>query len=142
MKCKLLTRIWYITKCALWGFFLSSFFSSKAWANNYEAYNFQDKQDIVITGKVTDENGAAIPGANILEKGTRNGVISDHEGNYTLKVKGKNSKLVISYVGYTNQEIQVRSLSSINIKREPLSKRLDDVIVVGYGTQKRSEITN
>ncbi len=155
MKCKLLTGIWYPTKCALWGFVLPCFFSSTVWANNkkpsinnegeslvlteFETYNFQD---IVITGKVTNENGVVIPGANVQEKGTKKGAVSDHNGNFALKVKDKNSILVISYVGYSSQEIRVGTASSINIKLESISKRLDDVVVVGYGTQKKSELTN
>ncbi|MEP6612413.1 MAG: SusC/RagA family TonB-linked outer membrane protein, partial [Mucilaginibacter sp.] len=83
-----------------------------------------------------------IPGASIFEKGTTNGAITDLDGNYTIKVKDENSILVASYVGYVNKEITVGSLTVINVKLEVNLKKLDEVVVVGYGTQKKSELTN
>lgn len=104
-------------------------------------YNTFNLQDTVITGKITDENGAGIAGANVMEKGTSNGAVSDANGNYSLNVKSRSSILVVSYIGYTPQEILAGS-SVGNIQLESAAKKLDDVIVVGYGTQKRSELTN
>jgi len=155
MKYNLLPYIRYITKFTICGFVLTSFFCSVVWANTppprinnsgkafdigkYEAHNFQN---IRITGKITDENGLGIPGASILEKGTKNGSITDHDGNYTISLKDENSVLVASYVGYLNKEITVGSSAVINIKLEVNLKKLDEVVVVGYGTQKKSELTN
>ncbi len=105
-----------------------------------ETDNFQD---IIITGKVTDENGDPISGATVTEKGNiSNSVVSDKNGNYSLKVKDKNSSVLISYVGYLSREVTLGSSSNLNVRLELTSKNLDDVIVVGYGTQKKKELTN
>ncbi len=106
--------------------------------NNYESYHFQN---IPVIGKVTDEKGVGVAGVSVLEKGTKNGVITDQDGNYSINVKDANSILQISYVGYSNQEVTVGAASRV-IKLESASKNLEDVVVVGYGTQRRSELTN
>jgi TonB-linked SusC/RagA family outer membrane protein len=155
MKYKLLPYIRNITKCTICGFVLTCFFCSAVWANtlppristrrkalDISEYATHTFQNIAITGKITDEYGLGIPGASILEKGTKNGVITDLNGNYTIKVKDENSILVASYVGYLNREIAVGSSSVINIKLEVNLKKLDEVVVVGYGTQRKSELTN
>jgi len=98
--------------------------------------------DITVSGKISDALGNAIRGVNVQEKGTTNGAVSDEKGNFSLKVKGENSVLVISAVGYVSQEITVGSSSEINVTLELTSKKLDEVVVVGYGTQKKSELTN
>ncbi|HTN05753.1 TonB-dependent receptor [Agriterribacter sp.] len=155
MKSKLLPRIWSGTMCALCGFILPFFSCSPLLANNtnppvmhtaerlhpaeYKASNFQNT---AITGKITDENGNGIPGANVLEKGTNNGVISDADGNYRLNVRNRSSILVVSFVGYATKEIRIGTQSNINVQLASVSQSLDDVVVVGYGTQKRSELTN
>ncbi len=102
-------------------------------------YNFLD---IPVKGKISDDQGNAIRGVNVLEKGTANGTISDENGNFTISVKGGNSVLVISSVGYVSQEIAVGSSSVVNVTLELTSKKLDEVVVVGYGTKKKSELTN
>ena len=122
-------------KYALYGFILPCLLCSTLWANN-------SLQDSVITGKITDENGIGLPWANVQEKGTKNGVVTDLDGGYKIKVKDQNSILVISYLGYLNKEVVVGTLSTITIKLESDSKKLEEVVVVGYGTQKRSEVTN
>lgn len=155
MKYKLLPYIRYMTKFTICGFVLTCFFCPEVWANtppprinnegkalDISEYGTRNFQSIVITGKITDENGLGIPGASVVEKGTKNGSISDHDGNYTIKVKDENSILVASYIGYLNKEITVGSSSVINIKMEVNLKKLDEVVVVGYGTQKKSELTN
>ncbi|MCF2494222.1 SusC/RagA family TonB-linked outer membrane protein [Dyadobacter chenhuakuii] len=95
-----------------------------------------------ITGTVTDENNAGIPGVNVLEKGTTNGVVSDANGKYSIQVKGAGSVLVFSYIGYITKELTAGSQAALDIKMEVSSQELSDVVVVGYGTQKRSELTN
>ncbi|MEO8415406.1 MAG: carboxypeptidase-like regulatory domain-containing protein, partial [Ginsengibacter sp.] len=102
-------------------------------------YNFLD---IAITGKISDEYGNAIRGANVLEKGTSNGTVSDERGNFTLRVKGENSVLIFSSVSYVSQEIPVGSSRVVNVTMELTSKKLDEVVVVGYGTKRKSELTN
>ncbi|MCF2518478.1 TonB-dependent receptor [Dyadobacter sp. CY351] len=95
-----------------------------------------------ITGMVTDENNAGIPGVNVLEKGTTNGVVSDANGKYSIQVKGAGSVLVFSYIGYITKELTAGSQAALDIQMEVSSQELSDVVVVGYGTQKRSELTN
>jgi len=94
-----------------------------------------------ITGVVTDERGESIIGANIIEKGTTNGVITDIDGNFVISVSGNNAVLQISYIGYVNQDIQVGSQSSFNIILREDLLNLDEVIVVGYGTVKKRDLT-
>lgn len=97
--------------------------------------------DREISGKVTDENGAALPGVNILEKGTSNGSISDTDGNFKLSVRDENSVLVFSFVGYISQEITVGNQRVIDIALMPDLKALEEVVVVGYGTMRKRDMT-
>lgn len=95
-----------------------------------------------VSGKVTAaEDGSGIPGVNILEKGTANGTVSDTDGNYRINV-GANATLVFSFVGYTAQEISVGSQSVINATMQSDVTALNEVVVVGYGTQEKKEITS
>lgn len=94
-----------------------------------------------VSGRVTDENGSGIPGVNVTEKGTTNGTVTDAEGAYKLAVEGPNSVLVFSFLGYISQEQSVGSNSLINASLAPDNKLLSEVVVVGYGTQKRSDVT-
>ena len=98
-------------------------------------------QDFTIEGTVLDQFGTPLPGANILEKGTTNGTQTDFDGNYSITVGGSDATLVISYIGYTTKEIPVAGQSTINITLEESTAGLDEVVVVGYGTQKKSDLT-
>jgi len=94
-----------------------------------------------VTGKVTSsEDGAALPGVNILEKGTSNGTVTDTDGNFTISV-GANATLILSFVGFTSQEVAVGSQTSLDIKMASDVKALSEVIVTGYGSQEKKEIT-
>jgi len=95
---------------------------------------------ITITGKVTDISGP-LPGVSILEKGTLNGTISDLDGNFKITVPSTNSVLSISSVGYASQEVIVGTQTVINVSLEVETKGLDEVVVVGYSTQKKATIT-
>lgn len=90
-----------------------------------------------ITGVITDDYGESIIGANIMEKGTTNGIITDFDGNFTLEV-GDNAILQISYIGYITQEINTSGKASFNIILKEDTQALDEVVVVAYGEQKRS----
>jgi TonB-linked SusC/RagA family outer membrane protein len=92
-----------------------------------------------ITGTISDSQGAVI-GASIVEKGTSNGTVTDFDGSFTLNVK-PNATLVISYIGYTTQEIAVGNRSEFNITLQEDNTSLDEVVVVGYGTMKKSDIS-
>ena len=98
-------------------------------------------QGVTIRGKVTDETGASLPGVNILEKGTTNGTVSDTEGSYTLSVASTESVLVFSFIGTVTQEVRVGSQSEIAIRLLNDAETLSEVVVIGYGTQEKKDIT-
>lgn len=93
-----------------------------------------------ISGKVTDSNGDAIIGANVIEKGTTNGTITGIDGSYTLNVSAS-STLQISFIGYLTQEVSVQNKTSLNVTMKEDLQALDEVVVVGYGTQKKEVVT-
>lgn len=96
---------------------------------------------ISIKGKVTDEKGEALPGVSITQKGTQKGTTSDLDGTYSLEVSEKTSVLVFSYIGYLSQEVTVGNQTVINLMLKEDAKTLDEVIVVGYGAQKKADLT-
>lgn len=99
-----------------------------------------DAQTIEISGTVLDSGKTPIIGASVLEKGTTNGIITDIDGNFTLSVS-PNGTLSISYVGYQTQEIHINGKTVFNITLKEDNELLDEVIVVGYGTMKKSDMT-
>jgi TonB-linked SusC/RagA family outer membrane protein len=103
-----------------------------------EASPQQNKR--TITGTVVDPNDEAIIGANIVEKGTTNGVISDIDGNYSLSV-APNAILVVSYIGYNSVEVAVGNQTKLKISLTEKSLGLEEVVVVGYGTVSRKNLT-
>lgn len=103
----------------------------------------QDTGDITVTGKVTSStDNAGIPGVNILIKDTSTGTTTDIEGNYTIHVNDPGDVLVFSFVGYNTQEISVGNQDIINVSLEADVERLEEVVVVGYGTRKKSSLTS
>lgn len=97
-------------------------------------------QNITVKGIVKDNFGEPIIGANVTEKGTTNGMITDLDGNFSLTVQ-KNSTLVISYIGYVTQEIPIKGNANLNITLKEDSKALEEVVVIGYGTARKSDVT-
>lgn len=93
-----------------------------------------------VTGVVTDANGEALIGANVLEKGTSNGTISDIDGSYSLSV-AEGATLVFSYTGFTTQEIQTGASNTVSVTLQE-GELLNEVVVTGYGTQKSKEVTS
>lgn len=93
-----------------------------------------------ITGTVIDATGMPIIGANVMVKGTTNGTITDIDGKFTLEVP-KGAILQVSYIGYMNQEIPVGNKSVLSISLQEDTQKLDEVVVIGYGTMKKSDIT-
>src|SRR5690606_9406811 len=91
------------------------------------------------TGKVVDQDGNPIVGATVLVKGTKSGVTTDENGTFRLNLPENNTTIVVSYIGYQVHEVNVAGMTSITIELKP-SDAIDEVIVTGYGTQKRSEI--
>lgn len=100
------------------------------------------QQGVVITGVVKDKTGEPVIGANILEKGTTNGLITDINGNFRLTVKNKNAVLVVSFIGYKTQEMTVGAQKNITFILTDDTEMLDEVVVVGYGTQKKGDVTS
>lgn len=98
------------------------------------------QQDNKITGTVLDPTGMPVIGANIMIKGTTNGTITDMDGKFSLDVP-KGATLVVTYVGYTNQEISVGNQKKLSITLREDSEALDELVVVGYSTQKKVNLT-
>ncbi|QJW91010.1 SusC/RagA family TonB-linked outer membrane protein [Spirosoma taeanense] len=94
-----------------------------------------------ITGQVTDENGQGLPGANVIEKGTSTGTTTDATGNFVLNVSDGATTLTVSSVGYLRQDVAIGNQTVINVQLAPDNRTLDEVVVVSYGTQKRSNLT-
>lgn len=100
------------------------------------------KQEYTVTGRITDSHGDPIPGVNILLKGESTvGTISDVDGRYMLAVRKENAVLVFSFVGYVTQQISVGNQKSIDVVLKEDMELIDEVVVVGYGTQKKSDLT-
>ena len=112
----------------------------KGLANEPLVHEILDPEQLNVSGKVIDEGGDPLPGATILEKGTTNGTTTDISGSFSLNVS-RNATLTISFVGYETQEIPVNNRSVIDIELVEDSEQLEEVVVVGYGAQKKSDVT-
>ncbi|MCX2678398.1 TonB-dependent receptor [Galbibacter sp. EGI 63066] len=98
-------------------------------------------QGTTVNGLITEaDTQTPLPGVNVVEKGTNNGTTTDFDGNFTLNVSA-DATLVISYIGFTTQEVAVSGRTTINIQLAPDTQSLDEVVVIGYGTQKKSDLT-
>lgn len=99
--------------------------------------------DKIVTGKTTDETGGVLPGTTIKVKGTTITTVSNNDGQFSIKVPGAGAVLVFSFVGYTQQEVVVTNQASVNVQLKPneAGRQLNDVVVVGYGSQKKGEVT-
>ena len=94
-----------------------------------------------ITGVVVDAAGVPLIGVNVLEKGTTNGTITDFDGKFSLNVSSPNAKLVISYIGYVSQEVSVPKNGELKVVLKEDTETLEEVVVVGYGTQKKANLS-
>ena len=103
---------------------------------------FSYSQSNTINGTVTAEDiGGPVPGASVLVKGTTTGTSTDFDGNYSLNISDPNAILVFSYIGYGTQEIKVAGRTTINVVLLPSLESLDEVVVIGYGTSRKSDLT-
>ena len=100
----------------------------------------ETQQTKTVTGTVIDAAGIPVIGANVLVKGTTNGTITDIDGNFTLEVSS-GDVLEISYIGYVTQELPVGNKSQFNVTLAEDTQALDEVVVVGYGTMRKSDVT-
>ncbi|WP_439559644.1 SusC/RagA family TonB-linked outer membrane protein [Dyadobacter sp.] len=123
------------------GIWLFPGFQIEARSGTLTRVRHEVKAAVTITGKVTDEKGAGLPGVNVIEKGTSNGTTTNPDGDYTITVAGASSVLTFSFIGYVSQEATVDNRTAISIQLAPEDKSLDEVVVVGYGTQKKVNVT-
>ncbi|MGS2741032.1 SusC/RagA family TonB-linked outer membrane protein [Sinomicrobium sp. M5D2P17] len=94
-----------------------------------------------VTGQTLDESGTELPGVSVRVKGSNTGTVSDFDGNYSIEVPGGNAVLVFSYIGFKTTEITVGGQSTVNVTMEEDLQQLDEVVVVGYGTQRKEAVT-
>ena len=94
-----------------------------------------------VTGTISDNQNVPLAGATVLEKGTLNGATTDFDGNFTLEVTDLNAVLVFSYLGYASLEFPLNGQSTVNVQLQDDASQLDEVVVVGYGTQKIKDVT-
>jgi TonB-linked SusC/RagA family outer membrane protein len=113
------------------------FAATPAWADDGKYH-----EDFTVTGKITSaDDNTPIPGVNVLVKGTSIGTSTDADGNYTINVADRNAVLVFSFIGYLPQEITVGERTVVDVQLVSDITQLSEIVVVGYGTQKRSDIT-
>ena len=105
-----------------------------------QASNTTNQQSKLVKGTIVDATGMPVIGANVMVKGTTNGTITDMDGNFSLEAP-VGATLVVSYVGYSNQEIKVGNQKNLSIALKEDSEALDELVVVGYMTQKKASLT-
>ncbi|WP_353719026.1 SusC/RagA family TonB-linked outer membrane protein [Dyadobacter sp. 676] len=105
------------------------------------AVSLANAQEIVVKGVVRDQQNQSLPGASVLVKGTQSGTVTDVDGNYSITVPNEQAVLVVSFIGYETQEVTVGSQTKIDVTLGADLKTLNEVVVIGYGTQKRGDVT-
>ena len=133
-------KIIYAIRNALIGFILQLILINLLQAAPPKAQGTLDMEDVIINGTVTDQNGAPIPGVTVLVKGTTKGTTTDLDGFYTIIVS-ENSTLVYSFIGYVTQEVSLGNKDLIDITLSEDVSALEEVVVVGYGEQKKINLT-
>ena len=94
-----------------------------------------------ITGRVTDENNEPVPGANVVVKGTTTGTVTDIDGHYKIQVSATSKVLTVTFIGFDPQDVNITGKTSVNVKLKLSSIGLEEVVAVGYGTQKKVNLT-
>jgi TonB-dependent starch-binding outer membrane protein SusC len=120
---------WFVSACLIISLSLNA------------VYSQQSTGAIVVKGKVTDDNGETLPGVSVREKNATQGVVTNANGEYTIRTSSSNAVLVFSFLGFTTAERRVNSQSTINVALAPNTRSLEEVVVVGYGVQKKSDLT-
>ncbi|WP_114750987.1 SusC/RagA family TonB-linked outer membrane protein [Pleomorphovibrio marinus] len=128
--------VFFVLCCCL--LFISGFFSPIHATENSINRTALDigEFDITITGVVTDENGEPLPGASILLEGSTTGTVTDIDGNYSLTVPDDSQTLIVSYVGYQQQRVQIGGRSEINVQLSPDAEQLSEVVVTAFGLKR------
>lgn len=104
-------------------------------------FNYVSGQSITVTGTVTDPSSVPVLGVNILEKNTTNGVVTDFDGNYSIKVADANATLVFSFLGLKTEEVKLDGRNQLSVVMEEDASKLDEVVVIGYGTSTNRDLT-
>ncbi len=94
-----------------------------------------------ITGKIMDENGAPMPGVNVIETGTTNGTITGIQGEFSINVSDPSASLTFSFIGYESQTVALEGRSELSVQMQVASEVLEDVVVIGYGTVRKEDLT-
>jgi TonB-linked SusC/RagA family outer membrane protein len=97
--------------------------------------------EIVVTGTVVEEDGSVLPGVNVIVKGTSRGAVTDNNGKFTINVDSENDVLVFSFIGFLSQEVPLNGQTSVNVTLATDTHTLSEVVVVGYGTQEKKDVT-
>ncbi|MDR1667976.1 MAG: TonB-dependent receptor [Bacteroidales bacterium] len=124
VKWKMLQKIFFIATCI-----------------SFYTFSLLAQQSVAVSGTVSEPNGDPLPGVNVTVKGTTTGVITDGSGAYSIRVPDRNAVLVFSFVGYATQEITVGDRTSIPVTLAESAQEMEEVVVVGYGTQKKVNLT-
>ena len=135
---------WMMLFVLFCGYFLSAPLTTSASTNSSDDQNISDhtlQQQIEVSGTVTDaQSGNPLPGVNIIVQGTTTGTTTDMDGNYTIDAPA-DATLVFSFVGYQEKTVQISGQEQINVSLEQAVTELEEVVAIGYGTAKRSEVT-
>jgi TonB-linked SusC/RagA family outer membrane protein len=110
--------------------------------NNEVSTEEDDLEQRVVTGLITDNFGSPLPGATIIEVGTNNGTTSDFDGNFSIALENDDASLQISFIGFVSQTVNIGDSNIINVQLSPDESSLDEIIVTGYGTTRKGDITS
>ncbi len=109
--------------------------------NSTGAAIIKSSQQFSVSGNITDKDGQPLPGASILEKGTTNGTQTDFDGNFSINLEDENAILVVSYIGFATKEISVKGQTFLSITLDESAAGLEEVVVIAYGTTKKTSLT-
>jgi TonB-linked SusC/RagA family outer membrane protein len=138
LKKKLMKRIAYLFLAAIFLFQING----SVFSNSPETIIANQKAQHTVTGLVTSgTDNLPLPGVNIVEKGTLNGTVADLNGKYTLNVSSPDVVIVFSYIGFAAQEVKVNGRTQIDVVMEEMVEKLEEVVVYGYGVQKKADVT-
>lgn len=98
-------------------------------------------QNKTVSGTVSDDNGSPLTGASVVPRGSKTGVLTDNMGRFSLSVPSATSAILVSFVGFETQQLSINNISEVSVSLQPSRSTLDSVVVVGYGTQRRRDIT-
>src|SRR5687767_2310216 len=125
----------------VWLIVIALSFCSSIMVANASSYLKTALQERQITGKVKSEEGEVMPGVNIVIKGTTSGTVTDSNGDYKLNVPGNDVVLVFSFIGYSQEEVTVTNQTVIDVTLTASLETLSEIVVIGYGTVKKSDLT-